>query len=246
MNEIPEAIHIPNEDVLYIFDVDETLITKKDLAIRFYDLPEIQAMEKAYREELRDKEYYHYLRSIVLLDAETILTEEGFLEIFEKLLLHEKKAIALTLMPSGSYGKIPSLEVWRANELKGFGIDFSKTAPSKEKNIIFSELPLLRNSYPLCHEGILISHGSKKSSSLSAYLKHIDYKPEKIVFVDDLVKNLDDLDNMCQELGISFAGYHYQGVKKLGGNLDLNRVKKQFDHLTHFEKWLSDDEALKL
>lgn len=255
MEEARELIQIPEEEVLYVFDVDETLIFWEDLVLRAcnHSSPQGQALEDYFAQNCKyphDKEYQDRVRSKSFIKVRNLLIEPFLTNFFHTLQKSGKKAVALTHMPSGRFGLISHLEEWRRDKLLEIGIDFSAVSPSIDERLFFHHLPQGKCDYPLYHKGILFSNGSRKGSVLSAFLEHakerFGYVPSLIIFFDDLIHNLESVAESSEQMGVPFKGYHYLGHSLLPNSLDLEIAQIQFHHLTKFEEWLRDEEAATL
>jgi hypothetical protein len=255
MEEASELVQIPNEKVLYVFDIDETLIFWEDRVYRpgNHSSPEGQALEEYFTQNCKyphDKEYQDRVRSKSFIKTRTPLIEPLLTNFFQTLQKSGKKAVALTNMPSGRFGLISQLEEWRRDKLLELGIDFSTVSPSIDERLLFKHLPQGKCDPPLYHKGILFSNDSRKGSVLSAFLEYVKerfgYVPSLIIFFDDLLHNLESVAESSEQMCIPFKGYHYLGHSLLSNSLDLEIAQIQFHHLIKFEEWLRDEEAATL
>lgn len=99
-------------------------------------------------------------------------------------------------------------------QVKSTGIDFSRTSPHKNSTYF--------------HEGILFSDNNyPKGEALNAYLKDINFKPKRIILVDDLKKNLE---SVCRATGA--IGLYYPLVDK--------KRHLEWDEKEAERRWLSE------
>lgn len=99
----------------------------------------------------------------------------------------------------------------------------------------------------MIYKGIIFSNESSKGDALVAFLEHLNYVPTEIVFFDDVMENLVDVQQKLKaNTNINFTGYHCTFLEKLNNVLDPQIVKLQVDYLDKHEKWLSEDKAAKL
>ena len=83
-----------------------------------------------------------------------------------------------------------------------------------------------------------------KGEVLRAFLEYARISPEKVIFVDDREENVKSLEEVCQERGIEFLGFHYTEVEnRFFASFDGKRIRYQFDVLEKSGRWLSDQEA---
>lgn len=120
-------------------------------------------------------------------------------------------------------------------QLDALKIDLSKTAPKKE-NIYFDNGVLYKN-------GILFAKGIEKGKVLKQFLKKIEFSPKSIVFIDDKLKNLTEVEKFCASLKIKFLGFRYGYLDEKVKNLQMFICEAQHKHLKNI---LSDEEAKKL
>jgi hypothetical protein len=97
------------------------------------------------------------------------------------------------------------------------------------------------------YKGAILSGRQEKGLALLHYLEKIaQFVPSKIIFIDDHIKNVENVQKMCQEQGIAFVGFHYVADTLEGrvANPDIARI--QFKILHEEKKWVTDDEAIAL
>lgn len=245
LEEIHKHIEKDQEDLLIVFDVDEVLITSKDAFIH----PECDSIfMKILRREFakaktpEEKQKLEYCLSLSLLKPERTLVEESTASFIRHIQDLGIKTIALTSCPTGKLGLVPKIEHWRIDHLQKMGIDFSASFASLDGSH-FSEVPKKEVSFPdpLFEKGILFSYGYSKGEVLEAFLARMEWKPSKILFIDDLVENHHSLDKHLKTLAIPFLGFHYLGAILPPERIDVNLIEFQFDHLMEYEEWLSDE-----
>ncbi|KKK55230.1 hypothetical protein LCGC14_3076640, partial [marine sediment metagenome] len=96
-------------------------------------------------------------------------------------------------------------------QLDSLKIDLSKTAPKKE-NLYFKNGVLYK-------KGILFAKGIEKGRVLDQFLKKINFKPKSVIFIDDKLKYLDEVEKFCKKLKIKFLGLRYGYLDKKVNNL---------------------------
>ena len=232
---------------LVIFDIDDVLVMASD---RIYQpSPCNESLKKKILDSLGSKygitKYSTPQRmSIYLQQGKKKLVEPAILEIIRSLQGRAVKIIGLSNSPGGPFGYIEKMEDWRINNLKSLGVDFSSAFP---------ENPFLRfvrpdflgknGEYALFKDGVILTNGFKKSCVLSAFLEDISWEPEEIVFVDDFLEYLQDLQEFARKKRIGFAGYHYHGASIQSEKADEEVAKRQIVHMIEQGCWLSDEEA---
>ena len=68
--------------------------------------------------------------------------------------------------------------------------------------------------------------------------------PEKIIFVDNQLKNVLSVEAKCKELGIDYTGIHFTKLdNKPSMQLDKKIAEKKFEILLAESRWIDDNEA---
>ncbi len=225
---------------MIVFDVDEVLITTKDAFLR----PEAEdiflgrvksAMNQAKTEE--EKQEVERKLSVSISTCERFVIEPQTLELLNKLHSLNKKVIALTSHPTGPFGAIPSLERWKVDILNSYGFFFNKSFPNFE-NQSFTDLVKENTPPPLYLDGAIFSRGFTKGEVLLSFLGRLkDFKPSKVILIDDLVKNHKTVQKSLQERGISYEGYWYQKAAIPPDLINKDHINAQFDHLLETGIW---------
>lgn len=201
-----------DKDALIIFDIDSTLTTPSDPYLRRQAIRTHKNIYNQYVLPL-NKNQNRLFNHLLVLQSPSRLVEKQFPLAIKKLQERHIKTIALTASKTGSVGTIvPSFPEWRYAELKRLGIDFSQTYPGKT---LFKELFDFGGDHPGIEKGIVYSgHQTKKGELLKIILHELTWIPNKIIFVDDKLENLDSLSKSIQENfpSIHFIGIHYQGM----------------------------------
>jgi hypothetical protein len=238
-NEFIEVKYVDNlfgiisefsKDSVIFLDVDDTLITP--LSTTFRRPPYNRLIE----EIKNNKEDYFNFMEIVSnwrLQRKAILLDKKWPEIINK--LKERFVVyGLTKMDIGRFGNIESMEKWRINELRSFGINFSDNTKIPEGNIGGASF----------YHGIFMTGSNTKAQTLDCYLQY--FPKQHIVLVDDKVGYLRDVQNFCFEHFIKFTGILFEGLQELSGcpNPDIAAIQKRY--LIEKAQWLEDDQAEKL
>lgn len=148
------------------------------------------------------------LSSSVLISAPITLVETGIIDILASFQQRAIKVIGLTSGHTGRYGDIERREDFRITRLAAAGIDFSQAFPAMQISLAsVSGASYLR--CPLFKSGIIFTCRLSKGRVLKEFLSQIDFKPEKIIFVDDRLANLQSVAEYCQKAGLEFCGVHY-------------------------------------
>lgn len=220
------------EDVLVIFDIDNTLIEPaqtigsdqwswnraKELMAK--GVPEEDAFDQTNREWRK----IHSLTKVQTMEADTAhiirdLQEQGYC------------LMGLTL-------RAPQNEAMTRRELKDVGINLSHTCVQDET------LHFQLEKEALFSEGVLYtSIANKKGFTLNAFLNEIGHRPGKIIFIDDKLSHVKDVEKTALALDIPYIGIRYSAGDKRLASFNPRLAELQWHYLHHI---LTDEEALNL
>jgi hypothetical protein len=243
-NIILREVYRSNKDTWVIFDVDDVLVMRKDQILNSNHNKELAKISGTVSTRITEADMKN-LWSIVHLSSKSEIVEQLIAEEIAGIHNHVDHVIAFTNMGTGKLGKIESVEDWRLNELQNFGIVFNTSLPTTSEKQLDC---LLKKANPVCSprfkDGVLFGCYSDKGEVLQAYLKHINIKPKKIIFIDDHRKNVESVQAFCKNENIEFVGFEYQAVKEKDvGKFNYKRAQLQFEILEKTHVWLCDDMA---
>ncbi len=241
----------PQEEVLVIFDVDQVLIDPTDQVLSAKGDPLKSRLLKDFEYRLGAARA-NQLYSILVKTRAIQRVEETLPTLIATLIAHDIKVIALTAFPTGTFGCIANVENFREQQLKMEGFEFQQSFKGLER-LLFHELrPEQDYRVPTFQSGILYTGTGgmgaphlTKARVLQAFCKRIAWKPRKVIFFDDGLKHLEEMEAFCLEEKILFEGYHYLEALKLPGVVDKVLGRLQFKYLEKHHRWLSDEEARK-
>lgn len=232
-----EITHL-DEETLVVFDVDFTLIVPQDMVLRGEDF---WPLAYAKSSSLPDGGEHTY--SQLLLQSKSQLIDPKVLDIIEALKNKNVKVIALTAIRTGKFGHIPSMEDWRIQHLASFGIDFGPSAPYSDE-IKFTEFNW-KNHHPVFKQGIIASGRYPKGEVLASFLRKINWKPKKVIFIDDLIDFIESVETEMDKFDVEHTSYHYTAVSQLPYEFNEEAAHFQIDYLIEHGIWLSDEEVQK-
>lgn len=243
LHDIADELQKIDQNTVVVFDVDEVLITSRD---HFFH-PQVESFvlelvkkEMALTTSKDEQKALEDKLSLSLIQTERILIENDSPQLLNALLKKGVKVVALTSFPTGKFGKIPALERLRIDQLKSFGINFySKNTPRHE----FTEISKPSIPPPLYEDGILFSRGYSKGEVLIAFLDFIKWKPSKVIFIDDLYANHENMMRSLNARTILYQGYRYSGVDLPENKIDKEVIEWQFSTLLKQNKWVSHEQA---
>ena len=235
LTELWREWELADEKTLVVFDVDEVLITTEDHFMHPYAkyvfFPMILKHIWMATSKEEEKDFEEALSFSYLLPKKLLIEEETPLLIKQ---LQEKgvEVLALTSFPIGSIGLIPDIAAWRVNLLKEFNLSFSRE---------------LGKSFPLLREGVLFAEGHKKGDVLRDFFAYSGFYPSKVIFIDDLLSNVENVKSAMDSLGIECSAYQYMGANRFfKEKVDEDVLMYQVKQLIEKKQWISDKEVKRL
>jgi hypothetical protein len=220
-------IHL-HQDQLVIFDIDNTLMEPiqqlgSDQWFR-YRIKEHQNKGMDYASALE--------RTLPEWTAIQNITRVKPVEQNTAKCVHELQTKKYSVMGLTTRGL--GIATRTVEQLMTIGIDLSITAPATEEKFFMNDGGVL------FRKGILFTAGTHKGKALKKFLNLIKFQPKSMLFINDKMENLKEVEMMCTEEHIPFTGLRYgfldEKIKKFRKDL----VDVQFDHFGHI---LSDEAA---
>lgn len=132
----------------------------------------------------------------------------------------------------------PTVAPATLRQVASLGFDFIMTAPSGDSFAVPAAHPTLYI------QGILfVSDFNKKSDVLLPFLTRLNKRPKKIVFIDDKMKNVEDLERSFSNSDIDFIGVHYTAIEHAPPVYSRELAEFQYQYN---DRVLSNEEALSL
>lgn len=213
-----------------VFDIDNTLIEAKQMlgSDQWYS-HQVMEMQKIPQEQKERRA--HELRA--LFKKVQVIADMQPVEAITPQLLEDLQKRGNTLMAlTARYPK--TLVSITMKHLKESKIDFKKTAPHQEKIDFYLQDPVKYRS------GVLFVGDNNKGKAFVAFLKRSAVKPEKIIFVDDKQKHVENMGQALEELNINYEGFRYSHADEKVNNFDPKIADLQKNFL---QQVLSDSDA---
>lgn len=231
---------------LVVLDVDEVLMTDQDAILA----PEADQLKRNlfnhYLEKAQtdlEQEKTLKMLSIPYLKSKKLPVEKEFSSWIDSLKKQGVKVIALTSYPTKGFGYIEDGVKERQKHLRAVQIHLSD--PFQLKKNQYVELPLSskKMARPIYHEGILFANGHSKAEVLAHFLKMVRYKPRKIIFIDNMIQNVLNMEEKLNRLNLEHDCFQYRYTEKYPhSKVDAKLAEKQFEYLFETGIWLSDQE----
>ncbi len=229
-----------NETSLILFDVDSTLTTPSDPYLRRHAIQQHKTIYKDLISPLSPNQH-RIFNHLLVIQSPSQLLDKDWPAVIKNIQKKKSKTLAMTSAKTGPIDSIlSSFPQWRFQELKRFGIDFSKTFPG---SILFKNLNDFGGEHPGMEKGIIYcGHQSQKGDLLQDVLKELQFTPKMIIFVDDKMDNLTSLSEAIKTIlpDTNFVGIHYKGMDILPdkpANADI--FKEKFTTLVTLTKRVS-------
>lgn len=190
-------------------------------------------------EQQYGKERIKAIHSLYWLKTTEDFVEQDIKKIILNLQKRKIPTIALTKVGTEKYGYINDPMTLRTSRLKEKGIIFS--FGKLNERIIFGD----DSGY---NSGIIFAGKQSKGETLKYFLENIAlWKPQHIIFIDDRVKHLESVNNICEKIGIKFTGFHYKAaVFDTDNDLSPEVARFQLKTLDEKQIWIPDSQAVKL
>lgn len=226
-----EILPYITKDCLVILDIDDTLLVPKQMLgcdewfcyrYKTYQqkgLSASEALEKSLAE-------WESLRHII----EMQLVEPNTDQIIASL---QKQGYALMGLTTQGL----ALATRTSLQLQQLGIDLSLTAPFPTDHYVN-----FHGHSTLFRKGILFTSGTHKGKVLFQFLQDLSYHPFKILFLNDKLSHLKEVEEIVEAQGIEFFGfrYGYSDAKKQAFDPEIAELQYQLSSFTHI---LSDEEV---
>ena len=223
---------------LAIFDCDDVLTTIRSGVFK----PNNRDFLKQWIRSsgISTAEIYDKFRIILKSESGTVVNPK-MIDAINRLKDKNVRHMVLTSFSVQPMTDEPNPVAWRVETLKNFGYDFSKFW--NEQRVELSEF--MREHNPVFQNGILCCDIFPKSECLEKFFEYIDWQPKKIVFVDDMLRNLADVEDFCKRQKIEYVGIEYLESQQVNSYIPFSEsiAELQLNTLKEKSLWLSDEQA---
>jgi len=224
-----------DKDTLVVFDCDEVLITPTDTLFS----PANEANYKKTIQYLNKKVGFAKADDILIYMRKRNkfrLLDNKLPNIIKKMQDQGVAVLVLTSHWTGEFHDIKFVEDLRKNELKQFDFDFKRSWNNVDK-IVFYELPaklpkynIIR--YPVFENGIIFACNIDKGTVLQKFLSRISRTFDKIIFVDDKMKNIRSIKKFCETNNVSGKCVQYKKAELFNkGQADSQKLERELDKI---------------
>lgn len=197
-NKISEVIHLIDQETWFLVDLDNTVFQTKQ-ALGHVDWFQHE-VEKLIAKGKSREDAFHSLYPLwkkAQTMTEVMPVEADFPRVIVEL---QNRGIVVMGLTHRQLFIIPQT----LRQIDSLGLDFRRTAPSQETIHI-------EGIRPSCYtQGVLfVDDFNSKGERLISLLDQMRKKPQKIVFIDDKKKNVEDVAKAASNLGIEYIGVYY-------------------------------------
>lgn len=231
VNEIAEAI---DNGTWVLLDIDETLLeTSRMLGSPPWKRFLLKRLDEL---EIKDKlkEYvYSQITYLVMRKLPFYSVDERFPALIHKLQKQRIPVQGLTGRGRNIWSRIEKRGVDNVtrDQLLTVGIDFTKSVQ-----------PAHFNSHSHYSHGIIFTANAAKGPFLLEFMKKHDYRPKKVVFVDDKFSEVESVVKTLEGKGIKCKGFHYTYAAAKAQPFDSAIAHRQLFFVEH-DLAPTDDEA---
>ena len=160
--------------------------------------------------------YYHVQFSIPLQLVETERPNFNCPQFIQKL---QEAGYFVVCLTSRS---VPMVDR-TLEQLQNIGLSFKRS--DREAQEIILDMPI----QSMYKNGIIFSGNNNKGATLFKFLETIEFEPAKIIFVDDALKHVKNVEKAVEDNGIEFAGIRDSACDEWVANFDPAVADAQYE-----------------
>ena len=232
-----------DEDSLVIFDCDNVLTTVK---VGAFNIQNKNFLKSYLREKSFSKDEFYDKIRLILVNENTYIVNQKMVDLVANLAKKNIRHMVATSYSVRPLKNISDPMQWRINNLHEIGYFFEKSWLDQKRDIVLNDFGTDHN--PIFRDGILFCDIFSKSDCIRSFFEYIGWVPKKIVFIDDVLRNLSDVGEFCDENKIEYVGIEYLESQYINSHIPFsdNLGKVQMDHLMSKSIWLKDEEVQKI
>ncbi|MDR2628435.1 MAG: DUF2608 domain-containing protein [Puniceicoccales bacterium] len=243
LDDIEKRLEGAGGNTLVVFDCDEVLTT---LSEQVWQARNHDFLVKWCAENISnfsEEVLYEFVTSI-LVSSKNLLVNQRMPEFVKNLHRKNIKSVVLTALSTQPVATIRDPMAWRISTLENFGYNFKMfwpSLPDKHFEEFGEEYP------PAYGSGVVCCGSIPKSRCLMAFLAYTNITPDKIIFIDDKIENLEDVKEQCDIAKIKFLGIRYTESHKLNSTIPFcaNKIRYQLTTLKEKSIWIPDSDIEK-
>lgn len=198
--------------VMVVFGINNTILYYEDAPLQLSDDSYKPLMKKIFSQ--LKSENSSYLNEVILTNYKTALVDPKIPEFIKEIMSNHTPVIAVSSSLTGNLNQIPRLEMWLADYLKKYNIDFAPSF-SGNKDFTFRNLKEYKGTYPSYYNGLLSTNSKySKAQVLANFLLQIKFIPKVIIVVDQDLNAIKATEQQLKSYNknIEFVGFHYTAL----------------------------------
>jgi len=215
-DKLSEIYKHTNKNTLVIFDIDDTIMTPKiwpgSNTWLEHEIKRIQKKGLEFEDALYLILPLYF--SVHQFTEDMMAPLDNSPKLIKTLQKNNIKTMALTNR------SMPMLKI-TLKELQGIGIDFLKNS------LYGQDLELSITHKGRFSEGIIFCGNNDKGELLFQFLEKIGFRPEKIIFIDDKLKNVKSVQVAVEKREIKFVGIRLSVIDEIKKSFDPTEAEKQ-------------------
>jgi len=221
------------EQDLLIFDIHNLILMQKSNLLR----PCGQAMlDDFFKRYASDPSKKWEMEKAILHERDELPVNTETIELINKLILNKQNLIFLSSYPIEKHSLDPNIEAYRFNQLLDSGIMLHDSVFNRRYNME----NIKEKSYAF-YNNIVFCENDSKGLAFDGVIEQSKCRPRHVYFIDDRLKNLQHVMQICVRLGIDFTGFYYPYAQSIPCHLDYEIASKQLEELATSSKWHEED-----
>jgi hypothetical protein len=227
--EVPSFV---TEDTLVLLDIDDTLL----IPVQMLGCDEW--FKHRLELHLKNGMTFSHALDLALAEWEAIrhITEMEIVEPGSEDIVRDMQKKGVKMLGLTTQGI--ALSYRTVKQLQSHHINFLDSSPFKEP-FYFEE----KDQGVLYRKGILFTSGTAKGEALFKLCDHHNFRPKRIVFVNDKDTHLKDVEESAEKRGVEFIGLRYGYSDGRKASFDPHLADIQFKN-SGFHGIINDDHAL--
>ncbi len=229
--KMSDILNTVSPNALVIFDLDNTIMEAGqtigsdqwfDYRVKIHERGGY-TLDQALTKASEEWEAVNYKARVKIVEPETV-------GIIQNLQMRGIRTMGLTARPATFLEE--SLK-----QLNRLDVHFDRETVSEE------HITLKDKDVATFKDGLMSVGGNNKGTILVKLLKYLNYKPGRILFVDDKLKNVTNVDNALKAASILSFAYRYSFTDEKVAAFDSRLADFQYQYFLNHRVVLTDKEA---
>ena len=236
-NTILELLSKRNpKKTLLLMPLEKFLIKPVDEEFYIKDKKYVPVLQKAEKKARLSRRAY--LEELILTEYEHELSDPYVVEFIQNIQKLDVPMIVFSTNCSGSFNKIPYLEVWTWTYLFNKNIDLSKS-PIGSNQIIFNKYgKKVKGTYPTYYKGLLSANSWDGKNSIQSmlatlFVQKLKYLPDVVYIIheeESFIKSIEEQFKTVKR-DVQVEGFIFSSQKKVNNDLSMKKVQNFWNKL---------------